>query len=279
MKIIVLFTLLFSVIHEISLAQDLNVITFNIRYDNPDDGINAWPNRIGMVTGLLKFHEPGIFGVQEAQYHQLKDIEKEMPDFKWIGTGRDDGDKAGEFSAIFYNKQLFMLIKDGQFWLSETPDKPGFGWDAACYRVCTWGKFIQKETNKKFFVFNTHFDHKGDTARANSAILIRNFIAKKTYKESLPVILTGDFNLTPDMLPISHIKKDLSDTRDVSIEPPYGPVGTFNRFQHDSPLDKRIDYIFVSRGVKVFKYGVLTDTKENRYPSDHLPVFVKIILK
>jgi endonuclease/exonuclease/phosphatase family metal-dependent hydrolase len=232
-----------------------------------------------MVTDLLKFHKADIFGLQEALFGQIKDIENALPGFGWFGTGRDDDDKAGEFSPIFYNKDLFNLIENGQFWLSETPDKPGLGWDAACNRVCVWGKFEQKETGRHFFVFNTHFDHKGDTARANSAKLILKFIAEKKLKENLPVILTGDFNLTPDQLPILLIKKDLSDCRDISVEQPYGPVGTFNAFQPDSPLDRRIDYIFVNNKVKVIKFAILTDSKDNRYPSDHLPVFVKIVLK
>ncbi len=270
-----LFLLFILAVTQIS-AQDINIVSYNIRYNTPNDGINAWPNRTEMVTGLLQFHEAGIFGLQEALYGQIKDIENKMPNYAWFGTGRDDGDKEGEFSPIFYNKNLFTLEKNGQFWLSETPDKPGLGWDAACNRVCAWGKFTQIKTNKQFFVFNTHFDHMGDTARANSAILILKFIGEITAKETLPVILTGDFNLTPDELPITLIKKELNDSREISVEPPYGPVGTFNSFDYNHPLDKRIDYVFVNKKVKVLKYAVLSDSKENRYPSDHLPVFVKI---
>jgi endonuclease/exonuclease/phosphatase family metal-dependent hydrolase len=260
-------------------AQEMNIITFNIRFNNPADGINVWPNRVEMVTGLLKFHKADIFGLQEALYGQIKDIETTMPGFGWFGSGRDDGDKAGEFSPIFYNMDLFSLVENGQFWLSETSDKPGLGWDAACNRVCVWGKFIQKKTGKKFYILNTHFDHIGDTARANSAILILKFIAGKISGELLPVILTGDFNLTPDQLPITLIKKELTDCRDISEVPPSGPIGTFNAFKFGSPLDSRIDYVFVNSKVKVLKYAVLSDSKDNRYPSDHCPVLVKVVLK
>ncbi len=259
-------------------AQDLNIASFNIRLNTPADGINAWPNRTDDVTGLLRFHEVDLFGLQEVLYGQMKDIQRALPQFGWMGTGRDDGHEKGEFCPLFYDKNKLTLIEKGQFWLSETPEKPGPGWDAACNRVCTWGKFLQKETGKQFYVFNTHFDHMGDTARANSAVLICDSVAAKNQDKNLPVILTGDFNLTPDTQPISLIKKEFNDSRDVSVEPPYGPYGTYNGFDHNSPLDRRIDYIFVNKKVSVLKYAVLSDSKDNRYPSDHLPVFVKILL-
>ncbi|WP_167613316.1 endonuclease/exonuclease/phosphatase family protein [Maribellus sediminis] len=260
-------------------AQQFSVISFNIRYNNPGDGINAWPNRIALVNGLLNFYEPGIFGLQEALYDQILDIEKGLPDYKWFGVGRDDGDKAGEFIPIFYNTKKFILIESGHFWLSEDCNKPGLGWDAACNRITTWGKFQSKVTGKKFFVFNTHFDHMGDEARKNSAKLIHEKINELTAGNGFPVILTGDFNLTPETQPIGMIKKYLSDSREISEEPPYGPVGTYNGFKPGSEGNNRIDYIFVNDKVKVLKYAAISDTKENRSPSDHLPLFVEVQLK
>jgi endonuclease/exonuclease/phosphatase family metal-dependent hydrolase len=260
-------------------AQQMNIMSFNIRFNNPGDGINAWPNRIELVNGLLKFHDPDIFGLQEALHGQILDIEKGLPGYEWFGVGRDDGDKAGEFSPIFFNKAKLILIEKGHFWLSENCEKPGLGWDAACTRIVTWGKFQSKVTGKQFFVFNTHFDHIGDEARKNSAILIRDKMEEMTYKNNLPVILTGDFNLTPDQLPISLLKKFMSDSRDVSEDPPYGPVGTFQGFKMGEEKDNRIDYIFVRGGIKVLKYAAISDNKEQRMPSDHLPVFVKVQLK
>lgn len=274
-----LVVILLLVIPATLIAQQMNIISFNIRYNNPGDEINAWPKRIEMVNGLLQFHEPDIFGLQEALHEQILDIKKELPNYEWFGVGRDDGNKAGEFAPLFYNKSKFILIEKGHFWLSENCDEPGLGWDAACTRIVTWGKFQSKVSGKQFFVFNTHFDHVGDEARKNSAILIRDRIEEMTYKNNLPVILTGDFNLTPDQLPISLLKKYLSDSRDVSEEPAYGPVGTFNGFKWDAPFENRIDYIFVNNSVKVLKYATLTDNKEQRWPSDHLPVFVKVVLK
>jgi len=274
-----LFILLLLLAPATLFAQQMNIITYNIRYNNPGDGVNAWPNRIEMVTGLLRFHNPDIFGLQEALYGQITDIQKNLPDYEWFGVGRDDGEKAGEFSPVFFKKSEFILLKHGTFWLSETPDKPSKGWDAALNRIVTWGKFQSKVTGKQFIVFNTHFDHRGVEARKESAALIRKKIEEMTYDNALPAILTGDFNLTPDQEPILLIKKYLSDAREISQEPPYGPAGTFNGFKWDAPLNNRIDYIFVNDKVKVLKYAILTDSKDQRYPSDHLPVFAKVQLK
>lgn len=260
-------------------SQQMSVVTFNIRYNTPNDGMNAWPNRIEMVTGLLKFHEADLFGLQEALHGQILDLQKNMPGFEWFGVGRDDGEKAGEFSPIFYNKSKFILIESGTFWLSETPEKPSKGWDAALNRVVTWGKFKSKVTGKIFYYYNTHFDHKGVEARKKSAELITTKIRKMAGNSGFPVILTGDFNLTPEAEGIANIKKYLRDSRDISTSPPYGPIGTFNSFDWNAPMKDRIDYIFVNEMVVVLKYAVLTDSKEMRWPSDHLPVFAKVQLK
>ncbi|KAF0237724.1 MAG: hypothetical protein FD181_1683 [Prolixibacteraceae bacterium] len=259
-------------------SQQMNIISFNIRYNTPNDSINAWPNRIEMVTGLLKFHEADIFGLQEALIGQIEDIQNKLPDFEWFGVGRDDGKKVGEFSPLFFNKTKFILIENGTFWLSETPEKPSKSWDSSLNRIVTWGKFKSKVTGKQFLVFNTHFDHRGMEARKQSAILITRKIEEMTQDKNLPVILTGDLNLTPGQEPIALIKRYLSDSREVTEQPPYGPVGTFNSFDWNAPLEDRIDYIFVQGEIKVLKYAVLTDSKEKRWPSDHLPVFARVQL-
>ncbi len=270
---------LFIVVPISMFAQQINIVSFNIRYNTPNDGKNAWPNRIEMVTGLLQFHDVDIFGLQEALYEQITDIEKVMTDYEWFGVGRDDGEKSGEFSPIFFNKTKFILLEKGNFWLSENCDKPGLGWDAACNRIVCWGKFQSKVTGKKFLVFNTHFDHIGDEARKNSAFLIRDKIKEISKNQELSVILTGDFNLSPESEPIQLIKGFMNDSREMSETQPYGPTGTFNGFDWNANLDQRIDYIFTQGGVKVLKYAVSSDSKDQRFPSDHLPVFVKIQLK
>ncbi|MFW5831208.1 MAG: endonuclease/exonuclease/phosphatase family protein [Prolixibacteraceae bacterium] len=261
------------------MAQQMNIIAFNIRYNNPGDGENAWPNRKEMVTGLLQFHDPDIFGLQEALHGQIEFIDEELPKYDWFGVGRDDGETAGEFCPIFYRTDKFILLEKGNFWLSETPEKPSLGWDAAIKRIVTWGKFQSKVTGKQFIVFNTHFDHVGVEARKNSAKLIRERIEEMTEGVNLPVIVTGDFNLTPDEEPVKMLKEYLSDTRDVTKEPPYGPEGTFSGFDFCADLTRRIDYIFVRGKIEVLEYAALSDSKDQRYPSDHLPVFARVQLK
>lgn len=261
-------------------SQQMNIISFNIRYNTPNDGINAWPNRVEMVTGLLRFHDADIFGLQEALHGQILDVHKELPEYEWFGVGREDGDKAGEFSPVFYKKSKFILLKNGTFWLSETPGEPSKGWDAAMNRIVTWGHFQSKVTGKQFLVFNTHFDHIGTEARKNSADLIRKRIQEMTHNKNLPVIVTGDFNLTPDTEPIQLLKNYVRDSREVTEEPPYGPVGTFNGFKLEADLSSnRIDYIFVQGSIDVLKYAALAEIKDQRFPSDHLPVFAKVQLK
>ena len=264
---------------QISFAQKntINVASYNIRYNTANDGINAWPNRKENVKGLIRFHEFDIFGVQEALIGQLKDI-AELQDYVFIGKGRDDGKEGGEHSAIFYKKDRFELLKSGDFWLSETPDKPGKGWDATCCnRICSWGKFQDLASKKEFFFFNVHFDHQGVEARRQSGHLMTKKISEIAGKST--VILTGDFNSTPETEQIKTISALIKDTHDVTKQAPYGPEGTFNSFKFDAPMKNRIDYIFVSKNIDVLKYGVLTDAKDQRYPSDHQPVVIKAAIK
>ncbi|WAC09303.1 endonuclease/exonuclease/phosphatase family protein [Dyadobacter pollutisoli] len=277
-KITLLLALLFA-LAETSFAQKntINLATYNLRYNTANDGVNAWPNRKENVKGLIQFHEFDLFGVQEALIGQLRDV-VELKDFAFIGKGRDDGQEGGEHSAIFYRKDRFKLLNSGDFWLSETPDKPGKGWDATCCnRICSWGKFQDLKSKKEFFFFNVHFDHQGVEARRQSGHLMVKKINEIAGKST--VLLTGDFNSTPDTEQIKTISNLLNDAHNVTKQAPYGPEGTFNSFKFDAPMDKRIDYIFVSKNIDVLKYGVLTDAKEQRYPSDHQPVVAKIEIK
>lgn len=253
------------------------VATYNLRYNTPNDGINAWPNRKEDVKGLIRYHEFDIFGTQEALRGQLNDV-AELPEFAFFGAGRDDGQEAGEHSAIFYKKDRFKVLQSGNFWLSETPDKPTKGWDAkCCNRICSWVKFRDLTTKKEFFFFNVHFDHQGVEARRQSGKLMVQKIKEIAKNET--VICTGDFNSTPETEQIKEMQTILSDSKVVSATPPYGPEGTFNSFKFDAPMKNRIDYIFVGKNVKVLKYAVLTDAKEQRYPSDHQPVVAKVVIE
>ncbi|MCF2519015.1 endonuclease/exonuclease/phosphatase family protein [Dyadobacter sp. CY351] len=255
----------------------INVASYNLRYNTANDGVNAWPNRKENVKGLIRFHEFDIFGVQEALIGQLKDV-AELTEFTFYGKGRDDGKEGGEHSAIFYKKNRFKALQSGDFWLSETPDKPGKGWDATCCnRIASWVKFQDLLSKKEFYFFNVHFDHQGVEARRQSGHLMVKKISEIAGKSS--VILTGDFNSTPETEQIKTIQGLLNDSHEVTKQPPYGPEGTFNSFKFDAAMDKRIDYIFVSKNINVLKYGVLTDAKEQRYPSDHQPVLIKVEIK
>lgn len=255
-------------------SQPINVMSYNIRLNTASDGVNAWPNRKDNVKALVKFYDTDILCVQEALPEQF-DALVENTDFDVVGVGRDDGKRKGEFSAIYFNKNRFIKKDGGTFWLSLTPDVPSKGWDAALNRICSWVTLYDKSNKKEFIVFNTHYDHIGVQARIESAKLIKQKIQEIAPK--LPVIFTGDLNVTPETEAIATIKSFLTDTKEISIELPYGPTGTFNGFKWDSPLKDKIDYIFVNKGFKVQKFAVLSDSKDQRYYSDHLPVFVKLI--
>lgn len=274
-----LFTLLGFLSLEVSAQKNSPIViaSYNLRLNTEDDGINAWPNRKEEVKALVRFHEFDIWGTQEGLIDQIKDLES-MAEFGHVGVGRDDGKEAGEHSAIFFKKDRFKVLRSGDFWLSETPEQPGKGWDATCCnRICSWAKFSDLKTKKEFYVFNVHFDHRGKDARLQSGYLMVKKIEEIAGKGS--VVLTGDFNSTPDTEQIKTIQTILNDSRAVSTLPPYGPEGTSNSFKFDAPLKRRIDYIFVSKDIEVLKYGVLSDAKDQRYPSDHLPVVIKAVFK
>ncbi|WP_316797954.1 endonuclease/exonuclease/phosphatase family protein [Pedobacter frigidisoli] len=255
------------------IARPINIITYNIRLNVASDGVNAWPNRKDQVKALVKFHDADILCVQEALPEQF-DALLEDSGFDVVGVGRDDGKRKGEFSAVYFDKERFTKKEGGTFWLSETPDVPSKGWDAALNRVCSWARLYDNANKKEFLVFNTHYDHIGVKARIESAKLLKQKIQQ--IAPTLPVIFTGDLNVTPETEAISTIKSFLTDAKEVSKEPAYGPDGTFNAFDFNSDLKNRIDYIFVNKGFKVQKFAVLSDSKDKRYPSDHLPVFARL---
>ncbi|MGY5847972.1 endonuclease/exonuclease/phosphatase family protein [Salegentibacter sp. HM20] len=273
MKFILVFIALLS--FQVNLqGQHLEVMTYNIRFQTENDGENSWSKRKDHLTNQIKFYEPQIMGVQEALVSQLKHFEAQMPNYKYIGVGRDDGKEAGEFSAIFYDLRKVDILDQGTFWLSESPEKVSVGWDAAMERVCTYGKFKEKESGKAFWVFNTHFDHVGEKARENSAKLIYDKISEMN-SENLPVILMGDLNLEPDAPGIQYLSEKLNDSKTVAGLD-FGPEGTFNAYNFGKPVTRRIDYIFTSDDIKVLKYAVLSDNWDLKYPSDHLPVLVSL---
>jgi endonuclease/exonuclease/phosphatase family metal-dependent hydrolase len=254
-------------------AQTLNIATYNVRMNTERDGANAWPQRKELVKSLVRYHDFDVFATQEGLPDQIADLDG-MPEYAHVGVGRDDGKHAGEHSAIFYKRQRFTLLRAGDFWLSQTPDRPSLGWDATCcHRLASWAQLQDRQSSRKFYVFSVHFDHEGQLARRESARLMLRKV--KEIAGAAPAIVAGDFNSTPETEQIATMKSQLADAFDISATPAYGPVGTFNAFRIDSPLEERIDYIFVSPQVKVLRYATLTDSRHGRFPSDHLPVVVK----
>jgi endonuclease/exonuclease/phosphatase family metal-dependent hydrolase len=267
-------------------AQDsgnLKVMTWNIRLDTPDDGSNQWKYRKdGLCEEILK-RKPDVLGVQEAMFNQMKDMRRQLKGYKSVGVGRDDGKKGGEFSAIFFQKNKLKAIRSGTFWLSGTPDVPGSrGWDAACNRVVTWAEFEQKSTGKHFIAFNTHFDHVGEEARVQSALLIIKKMGELAGK--LPVILTGDFNVTSKskayrILTFSENEITLSDTRVRTGAQINGPDYSFVGFSPSFEPTELIDYILVTWDFEVVGNEIYDFRPEGKYLSDHLPVIADLKIK
>lgn len=253
-------------------AQELTVISYNIRYNSEGDGDDLWDLRKAELVEQIKAHEPSSFGVQEATHTQMLYLAESLPDYAYVGVGRDDGSTKGEYSAIFYQKARFEVMQSGTFWLSDTPQQISTGWDAALPRICTYAQLKERASARQFWHFNTHFDHMGQEARAESATLIINEIKRLTKPESA-IVVTGDFNAQPQELPIVRMKQAMIDPLDqLELR---GPVGTFSGFQLDAPLDRRIDYILV-QGLNPTSYEHLGEKRANgRWISDHLAVKIK----
>lgn len=262
-----------------SAMSQVEVMSYNIKYANEHDGENSWSKRKNHLTSQLKFYEPQVLGLQEAVHEQLLHFQENLPNYTYVGVGREDGKQKGEYTAIFYDSTRFDALENQTFWLSETPDKVSVGWDAALPRICTYLKLKDKSNGKVFWVFNSHFDHMGDKARLESAKLILEKI-NEINKENLPVIVMGDFNLSPEARGIKLLSEEMNDSKMICQEVSFGPEGTYNGYNFNEPVTNRIDYIFTSKdNVGVIKYAVLSDSKDLKYPSDHLPVLVELELR
>jgi endonuclease/exonuclease/phosphatase family metal-dependent hydrolase len=299
-------------------AQQMLVGSYNIRYKNVNDSIHGevWTKRCQVICDQVNFMSPEIFGTQEVLWTQLQDMKKALDGYDFIGIGRDDGKRGGEHEAIFYKKDKLKLLEHGDFWLSETPDKPGLGWDAVCIRICTWGKFVvkgeeqrhglfnrrKKDSEKVFYFFNLHMDHVGVVARREAAKLVVQRV--REIAQGAPVFITGDFNVDQNdeiytIFTKSGLLKDSYDAAHIR----FAENGTFNAFKTNYFTTSRIDHVFVSLSTKVEAYGVFTnsywtpdddpddnlkasdapqqisfDTYIRHNPSDHYPVFVKVKL-
>jgi endonuclease/exonuclease/phosphatase family metal-dependent hydrolase len=259
----------------------LKVMTFNIRYNNPDDSIYNWDHRKAMVYGVVSKYQPDIAGIQEALHGQMNDLGNALKGYSWFGVGRDDGGEAGEYAAIFYKTGRFTKLDGSTFWLSLSPEVPGSkSWNTACTRIVTWMKMQDNQSGQIFYIFNTHFDHASEQARVESAFLLRKKILEIC--RDLPVIVTGDFNSTAKeraykLLTDSSSNGFLRDSRtaapDGSAEPNYSYIG----FPFQPGEACLVDFIFTRNtpGWKVSKYHIIPDNNQGRYPSDHLPVIAE----
>ena len=277
MKKLIIFVSLLFLAMAYGKAEDkevLKIATFNLRMDTPSDGENAWFHRKDMVNDLIRFYGFDLFGTQEGFTHQLNDILR-LSDYRFIGVGRDDGKDAGEHCAIFYRSDRFKVLDQGDFWLSEHPEKPGRGWDGTCCnRICTWGKFEDLKNHKQFYFFNVHYEYEGDVARRESSNLMIS--RNKSIAGNQPVFLTGDFNAFPTEEPIRILNDSgfLNDSYKITKEAPFGPVCTYHGYDSTIKTEERLDYIWVTDSIQIDKYGVLTNTLYGHTPSDHFPVMV-----
>ncbi len=280
-SIVLLQILFFSTLLFAQKDKPIDAMSFNIRYDNPEDGKQNWHHRKENVVGMINFYDLDIIGMQEVLVMQLNYLEANLKQYGIVGVGREDGKKKGEFAPIFYRKNRFEKLKSGTFWLSDTPQKVSRGWDADLERIATWAVFKDKATGKEFIFMNTHFDHIGEVARVESAKLLKQKSMKLA--KGLPLILTGDFNLVPESEGIKTLIEPDGDNTLVNSSSvaasTYGPDWTTCGFDN-RPLKERkiIDYIFVKEVSKVNKYAVFSEMLNDIFLSDHCPVFAQIVL-
>ncbi len=250
----------------------LKVISWNIRFDNPADGVHRWQNRRERVFNFLKQQAPDIIGLQEVLHNQLEDLStNSSARYTWLGVGRADGSRAGEYSPIGYNHHQLELLQQGVLWLSETPGQVSVGWDAHLPRICSWAQFRDIEKQTIFWVFNTHFDHAGTVARQKSAQLLADSI--QNWCAHQPVLLLGDLNEGPDGAVVrTLLLAGLNDSR-LNADSSSGSTATFHGFTDKDPRSKRIDFIFYKgwSGVNEYQVPLLVDEK-GHYASDHAPV-------
>lgn len=257
-------------------ATSLNVMTFNMRYDNPEDGQNNWRFRRERVAEVIKAQDVDVLGTQELLSNQFNDLRGLLVGYEGVGVGRLDGAESGEYCAVFFKKDRFTLLDSGTFWLSETPEVVGsLGWDGACERIATWVVLRDRDGQELFFI-DTHLDHVGQVARDEGVSLLMKRI--ETLHGDRPVILTGDFNSEPGSSVVAHVQKDgvLRDAKAIAAQRS-GTDWSFSDFgqipEAERPL---LDYIFVSGDIEAVRYEVLPDTFDGGYVSDHAPVMAVV---
>ena len=253
---------------------DLKVMSYNIRMGTAKDGTNSWEYRYPATAMMIQDQKPDVFGVQEAFDFQIRFIEDNFTDYDCVGVGRDNGKSEGEHMSIFWNKKTVKMIKWGTFWLSETPEKPSKGWDAACKRIATWALMKDKNTGKMFYFVNTHLDHRGSEARRQGLNLIVSRIDEINQK-GYPMVLTGDFNMKPDDAALTGLEQKMQSAR--KIAPKTDNHATLNLWGKGK-ADMVIDYIYVSGFSACPEYHTITEKYGAwKYVSDHYPIYAKLI--
>jgi endonuclease/exonuclease/phosphatase family metal-dependent hydrolase len=281
--IIIIFYLLAAGCSYLKKKEAIKVMTMNVRYDNPDDSLNAWPNRISMICNFISKEEPDIIGMQEVLWHQYQAMDSVIKGYNAVGVGRDDGARGGEMNPVFFRKERFDLVRTLTFWLSETPDLPGSkGWGASLPRIVTWLELVDKSNHEHYFFFNTHFAHDSDSARIMSSRILLKEVGK--IADGFPFVVTGDFNMLPYTTAYSILTGPdesvpaLMDAYFVSEKKPLGPTYTYNGFS-DKPGNGRVDYIFVKNGLRVLNHSTSYIKDNEIFISDHWPVMAKIYIK
>ena len=263
-------------------APPLRVMTYNVRYPSPENERNSWARRREPLLTTVRFHHPDVVGLQEAQHSQVEAIRESLPAFEWLTAGRS-GETYGDHPAVGFRRERFDLRADDTFWLSETPDTQSRGWDASLVRLVRYVRLHDVVTGRSFHWFNTHFDHRGATARLESASLLRARVGDVT--PEAPVVVTGDLNSRPESEPYRRLTAGpssegptLRDAATVAQLPNHGPTTTMTDFTDLIP-EKKIDYVLVTPGITVTQHGICSDTYDGgRYPSDHLPVVADLVL-
>lgn len=260
-------------------SNRIKAMTFNIRFDNPADGPNAWPNRRTFVHQIVS-EDWDVIGLQEVLAHQLTDILKANPRYASIGVGRDDGVLAGELSPILYDRERFAVARSGTLWLSETPEAvASISWDNVITRICTWAQLIDLRSQEVVWVYNTHWDHVGSQSRLESAKLISDRIRSQTGGSSR-IILMGDFNTGEESAPMRWIMEGGDGRPEFrhafrAVHPETEQVGTFNAWRGKAD-GAMIDSVLVPVGTTVIDAGINRWNEEGRYPSDHFPVWAEV---
>lgn len=276
MKYFILLCLLylsvFAAPAKITSGDEVKVISYNIRFANKKDGANIWRNRAKASPAMIKDYAPDVFGVQEALAEQLEYMDVKLPQYSYVGVGREDGKKKGETMAIFYNTRTVRLLDWGTYWLSETPEKPSRGWDADCKRTATWSLMQMKDSGRKFFYVNTHLDHRGDMAQQKGLELILERIAAMN-PEGLPMILTGDFNVEPDAPVLYGLNAKMTDARRSALKT--DSRATFNAWGKSASI---IDYIYHSGFSECAEFEtIVRQYKDVLYISDHYPIVSRLV--